>query len=149
MDFWSFGVMVFEMLAGYPPFTGDDDDQFYRAIKEGPIKCPPIFFNDKSKSLVLNLLERDPTKRLGVKGSPYGDARKHEYFENLDWKKLQNCEIEPGFKPKVNSPADLSNFNKDLTGEKPKLSQMDKKLQKTIDNNIFRGFSFTSKDIRA
>ena len=35
-DFWSFGVMVFEMLAGYPPFAGDDEEQMFRAIKERP-----------------------------------------------------------------------------------------------------------------
>ncbi len=98
---------------------------------------------------MLNFLDRDPSKRLGMKNSIYGDARKHKYFETINWNKLLKCEVEPSFKPKVNSPSDLSNFNKDLTGEKAKLSQMDKKLQKTIDNNIFRGFSFTSKDLRA
>ena len=142
-SFWQLNLVYL----GYCPFHGNDQSQFERSITGSNIKFPNFIDNEVTKAFILHLLDRDPLSRLGMNSSPHGDIRKNKYFENINWLKLQYCEIEPTFRPKVKSATDLSNFDKDLTTGKPKLSHMDKKLQKTIDNNIFRGFSFTSKNI--
>lgn len=147
VDFWSFGVLLYEMLTGYSPFHGDDEEQLFQAIQEHDVLYPSSM-NEASAVCVRQLLERDPTRRLGVRTSPHGDIRLHPFFARIDWNKLENKQIEPPFKPKVKSPTDVSNFDPDFTSEMPRLSQIDVKLLKTIDDEIFRGFSFIERGFR-
>ncbi len=147
VDFWSFGVLMYEMLTGYSPFHGDDEEQLFQAIQEFDVLYPTTL-SDHSANFIKMLLERDPQKRLGMRTSPYGDIRKHPFYSRIDWNKLENRQIEPPFKPKVKSAFDVSNFDPDFTTEQPRLSKIDGKLLKTIDEDIFRGFSFINKDFR-
>ena len=100
VDFWSFGVLLYEMLTGYSPFHGDDEEQLFQAIQEYEVLYPSTI-SEQSVSCVRFLLERDPVKRLGMKTSPHGDIRLHPFFQKIDWTKLENRQIEPPFKPKV------------------------------------------------
>ena len=100
VDFWSFGVLLYEMLTGYSPFHGDDEEQLFQAIREHDVLYPSSM-SEQSSSCVKCLLQRDPVKRLGMKTSPYGDIRLHSFFQKIDWVRLENRQIEPPFKPKV------------------------------------------------
>jgi len=100
VDFWSFGVLMYEMLTGYSPFHGEDEEELFQAIQHHDVPYPNSI-SENSISCVKKLLERDPLKRLGMKTSPYGDIRSHPFFSKIDWRKLENREIEPPFKPKV------------------------------------------------
>lgn len=100
VDFWSFGVLLYEMLTGYSPFHGDDEEQLFQAIQEHDVLYPSNM-SDASATCVRQLLERDPTRRLGVKTSPHGEIRQHSFFARIDWTKLEQKQIEPPFKPKV------------------------------------------------
>lgn len=144
VDFWSFGVLMYEMLTGYSPFHGEDEEELFQAIQHHDVPYPNSI-SDNSVSCVKMLLERDPLKRLGMKTCPHGNIRNHSFFSKIDWRKLENREIEPPFKPKVKSATDVSNFDPDFTSETPRLSQIDSKLIKTIDEEIFRGFSFINR----
>ena len=135
------------MLTGYSPFHGDDEEQLFEAIQKFDVLYPSTI-SEQSTSCIRCLLERDPVKRLGMKTSPFGEIRKHAFFSKIDWVKLENRQIEPPFKPKVKSPNDVSNFDPDFTSEQPRLSQIDGKLLKTIDEEIFKGFSFVNKGFR-
>ena len=135
------------MLTGYSPFHGDDEEQLFEAIQKFDVLYPSTI-SEQSTSCIRCLLERDPIKRLGMKTSPFGDIRKHPFFSKIDWVKLENRQVEPPFKPKVKSPNDVSNFDPDFTSEQPRLSQIDGKLLKTIDEEIFKGFSFVNKGFR-
>jgi serum/glucocorticoid-regulated kinase 2 len=57
------------------------------------------------------LLTRDPTKRLGT--SDAAEIKKHPFFRSIDWDKLFKKEVEPTFKPKVKSEADISQVSSD------------------------------------
>ena len=100
VDFWSFGVLLYEMLTGYSPFHGDDEEQLFQAIQEHEVLYPSSM-SEPSAACVRQLLERDPVRRLGMRTSPHGEIRQHAFFARVDWNKLELRQIEPPFKPKV------------------------------------------------
>lgn len=100
VDFWSFGVLLYEMLTGYSPFHGDDEEQLFQAIQEHDVLYPSSM-SEASAACVRQLLEREPVKRLGMRTSPHGEIRQHPFFVRVDWNKLELRQIEPPFKPKV------------------------------------------------
>ncbi|XP_053724171.1 protein kinase C delta type-like [Synchiropus splendidus] len=139
VDWWSFGVLVFEMLIGQSPFQGDDEDELFESIRSDTPPYPR-WITKESKSLLEQLFERDPTRRLGV----VGDIRAHPFFKTINWTALKKREVEPPFKPKVKSPGDYSNFDREFLSEKPRLSHADKNLIDSMDQTAFAGFSFVN-----
>uniref|UniRef100_A0A7N5ZPW1 Protein kinase C n=1 Tax=Anabas testudineus TaxID=64144 RepID=A0A7N5ZPW1_ANATE len=139
VDWWSFGVLVYEMLIGQSPFQGDDEDELFESIRTD-VPHYPRWITKESKSLLELLFERDPTRRLGV----VGDIRTHQFFKSINWPALERREVEPPFKPKVKSPNDCSNFDREFLNEKPRLSHADKNLIDSMDQSAFAGFSFVN-----
>ncbi|XP_030584589.1 protein kinase C delta type-like isoform X1 [Archocentrus centrarchus] len=137
VDWWSFGVLVYEMLIGQSPFQGDDEDELFESIRSD-VPHYPRWISKESKSLLELLFERDPTRRLGV----VGDVRAHSFFRTINWVTLEKRQVEPPFKPKVKSPNDCSNFDREFLNEKPRLSHADKNLIDSMDQTAFSGFSF-------
>lgn len=137
VDWWSFGVLVYEMLIGQSPFQGDDEDELFESIRTDTPHYPR-WITKESKSLIELLFERDPTRRLGV----VGDIRAHPFFKTINWTALEKREVDPPFKPKVKSPSDCSNFDREFLSEKPRLSHADKNLIDSMDQTAFDGFSF-------
>uniref|UniRef100_A0AAQ6APD4 protein kinase C n=1 Tax=Amphiprion ocellaris TaxID=80972 RepID=A0AAQ6APD4_AMPOC len=139
VDWWSFGVLVYEMLIGQSPFQGDDEDELFESIRSD-VPHYPRWITKESKNLLELLFERDPTRRLGV----VGDIRVHPFFKVINWLALEKKEVEPPFKPKVKSPSDCSNFDREFLSEKPRLSHADKNLIDSMDQAAFAGFSFVN-----
>ncbi|KAG7477980.1 hypothetical protein MATL_G00075550 [Megalops atlanticus] len=137
VDWWSFGVLVFEMLIGQSPFHGDDEDRLFESIR---MDTPhyPRWITKESRDLLEKLFERDPTHRLGV----VGNIRTHPFFKPINWTALERREVEPPFKPKVKAPNDCSNFDREFLSEKPRLSHSDKNFIDSMDQTAFAGFSF-------
>ncbi|XP_015683664.1 protein kinase C theta type isoform X2 [Protobothrops mucrosquamatus] len=86
------------------------------------------------------LFVREPERRLGVRGN----IRQHGFFQEICWEALERKEIDPPFRPVVKSPGDCSNFDKEFLNEKPRLSVGDRTLVNSMDQNMFRTFSFTN-----
>uniref|UniRef100_A0A665UD49 Protein kinase C n=1 Tax=Echeneis naucrates TaxID=173247 RepID=A0A665UD49_ECHNA len=139
VDWWSFGVLVYEMLIGQSPFQGDDEDELFESIRSD-VPHYPRWITKEAKSLLEQLFERDPTRRLGV----VGDIRAQPFFKTINWSALEKREVEPPFKPKVKSPSDCSNFDREFLSEKPRLSHADKNLIDSMDQAAFAGFSFVN-----
>uniref|UniRef100_A0A3Q3IKM8 Protein kinase C n=1 Tax=Monopterus albus TaxID=43700 RepID=A0A3Q3IKM8_MONAL len=139
VDWWSFGVLVYEMLIGQSPFQGDDEDELFESIKSDTPHYPR-WITKEAKNLLEKLFERDPTRRLGV----VGDIRAHPFFKAMNWPALEQREVEPPFKPKVKSASDCSNFDREFLSEKPRLSHGDKNLIDSMDQAAFAGFSFVN-----
>ncbi|XP_041638413.1 protein kinase C delta type-like isoform X3 [Cheilinus undulatus] len=139
VDWWSFGVLVYEMLIGQSPFQGDDEDELFESIRSDTPHYPR-WITKEAKSLLELLFERDPCRRLGV----VGDIRAHPFFRNINWPALERREVTPPFKPKVKSPGDCSNFDREFLSEKPRLSHADKNLIDSMDQTAFSGFSFVN-----
>uniref|UniRef100_A0A8C1EMZ5 Protein kinase C n=1 Tax=Cyprinus carpio carpio TaxID=630221 RepID=A0A8C1EMZ5_CYPCA len=137
VDWWSFGVLLYEMLIGQSPFQGDDEDELFESIRMD-VPHYPRWITKEAKDLLEKLFERDPTRRLGV----VGNIRGHAFFKTINWPALEKREVSPPFKPKVKSPNDCSNFDREFLSEKPRLSQSDKNLIDSMDQSAFAGFSF-------
>ncbi|XP_077582045.1 protein kinase C delta type-like [Stigmatopora nigra] len=139
VDWWSFGVLLYEMLIGQSPFQGDDEDELFESIRSDTPHFPRWITKEAKKLLEL-LFERDPTRRLGV----VGNIRAEPFFKSINWPSLEKRQEEPPFKPKVKSPSDCSNFDREFLSEKPRLSHGDKNLIESMDQSAFFGFSFVN-----
>lgn len=110
VDWWSVGILLYEMLTGQPPFTGHNRQKVQKKIIKDRIKLPP-FLTSEAHSLLKGLLQKDPSKRLGSGASGSDDIKGHNWFKSISWKKLEAREIQPTFKPDVNGNCCTANFD--------------------------------------
>ncbi|XP_065903954.1 cAMP-dependent protein kinase catalytic subunit 1-like [Dysidea avara] len=109
LDWWMFGIMVYELVAGYTPFFGYDE---YTTV-EKIIACKlsvPLHFSKELKNIVYHLLQADVSRRLGNLRNGVADIKLHQWFEQTDWMAIFNKKVEPPIIPKCSGPADTSNF---------------------------------------
>ncbi|XP_076015821.1 protein kinase C theta type [Genypterus blacodes] len=139
VDWWSFGVLLYEMLIGQSPFHGRDEEELFQSIRTDNPSYPRWLSKD-SRDILVKLFVREPEERLGMKGN----IRQHSFFGAIDWQALEQREVEPPFRPTLTSPSDCSNFDKEFINEKPRLSCADRTLINSVDQTMFRNFSFTN-----
>merc|ERR1711988_1145359 len=109
-DWWAFGVLLFEMLAGYPPFY-DESGGFgtYKKILKGVVEYPDHCTAD-AVDLMSKLLVADLTKRYGNLHKGAADIMEHKYFETVDWNMARKKEIVVPMIPDVEGADDTSYF---------------------------------------
>uniref|UniRef100_A0A8D3CEV1 Protein kinase C n=1 Tax=Scophthalmus maximus TaxID=52904 RepID=A0A8D3CEV1_SCOMX len=139
VDWWSFGVLLYEMLIGQSPFHGRDEEELFQSIRTDNPVYPHCLAKD-SKDILVKLFVREPEERLGVKGN----IRQHSFFRGTDWNALEQRHVAPPFRPTLTSPSDCSNFDKEFINEKPRLSCADRTLINSVDQTMFRNFSFVN-----
>ncbi|RIA98707.1 kinase-like domain-containing protein [Glomus cerebriforme] len=110
VDWYSLGVLIFEMLAGYPPFYDDDHMRLYEKILSGRIKYPS-FFDPIAKDLLKRLLTSDLSKRYGNLKGGSNDIKSHQWFKGIDWDRLIKREVQAPYIPNVSGEGDASNFD--------------------------------------
>ncbi|XP_046383813.1 putative protein kinase C delta type homolog [Ischnura elegans] len=143
VDWWSFGVLLYEMLTGQSPFSGPDEDELSAAIcHQQPLF--PRYLTREAKDILSLLLEKDPGIRLGSAGCPAGDVVDQPFFQPIDWVRLERKELEPPFKPRTRHPLDLQYFDSTFTMERPHLSPVDPEILRSMDQSQFQGFSYTN-----
>ncbi|KAM6985661.1 protein kinase C theta type [Aplochiton taeniatus] len=139
VDWWSFGVLLYEMLIGQSPFHGRDEEELFQSIRtDNP--CYPRWLTKDAKDILIKLFVREPEQRLGMKGN----IRHHSFFKDTDWNALEKRQVEPPFRPTVTSASDCSNFDKEFINEKPRLSCADRALINSVDQTMFNNFSFVN-----
>lgn len=141
VDWWSMGTLIFEMLSGLPPFYSRNVNSMYEKILKAELK-PPAYFSDEAKSLVSELLIRDPSKRLGGGPTDVEEITVHAFFAPLDMVKVYNCEYAPEYKPKVSNNLDTSNFDPQFTREQAVDSVVDNSALQKVETK-FEGFTYT------
>lgn len=114
VDFWSLGVLLFEMCCGWSPFYAEDTQQMYRNICFGKIKFPRGAIGDDGKQFVKGLLNRNPKHRLGAKNDAQ-DLKDHAFFKDIDFVALSQKQLTPPFKPSVESDESVANFDPEFT----------------------------------
>ncbi|KAK6030278.1 kinase domain protein [Ostertagia ostertagi] len=105
VDWWSLGVLIFELLHGQPPFYGDSTDEVFEAIRQGDISFPDDL-DVSARDLISLLLDRDPSRRAV-------DICAQKWFADVDWEKARNLSVQPPLIPAPFEVTDLSPLSGD------------------------------------
>lgn len=110
VDWWTLGILMYEMMVGQPPFVDDDPMGIYQQILNGKLNFPR-FIERNAKSLIKKVLVADLTKRFGCLKNGADDIKKHKFFHGLDWGQLINRDLHAPVIPLVKDDTDTSNFD--------------------------------------
>ncbi|KAG9007150.1 hypothetical protein FRB94_014623 [Tulasnella sp. JGI-2019a] len=145
VDWWTLGVLLYEMMTGLPPYYDENTNDMYRKILNDTLRFGEEIGPD-ARDLLTKLLTRDPAQRLGVDGAD--EIKRHPFFsKHIDFDMLAAKKIQPPFKPSVASAIDTSNFDQVFTSEQPVDSvTADSDLSKTVQDQ-FAGFSYDGRDL--
>merc|ERR1712039_199822 len=102
VDWWTLGILIYEMIVGYPPFVDEDPMGIYQKILSGKIVFPKMF-DKNAKGLVKKLLTADLGKRYGNLKNGVDDIKHHKWFKNTNWGDLLEKKVPSPFKPSVKS----------------------------------------------
>ena len=145
VDWWSFGILVFNMLTGTSPFYNENVNKMYKMIINDDIDFPS-FVSPVAKQFISKLLEKDPDRRLGSGEFGFETIKNHPFFEGLNWDDLLNKRIAPEWIPEdkceeneIITECNFTNNDTIITFEDSSL--IDKKTQ-----DEFVGFSFVDKN---
>jgi len=110
VDWWALGILIFEMLSGYPPFYDNEPVGIYKKIIAGIIEFPR-FFDVKAKDLIRKLLNPEISFRMGVNDD--GESvKKHKWFRGVDWDEVFGRDIPAPWIPVLKNEEDCSWFEK-------------------------------------
>ncbi|XP_076939783.1 serine/threonine-protein kinase AtPK1/AtPK6-like [Bidens hawaiensis] len=110
-DWWSVGILLYEMLTGKPPFTHSNRKKLQEKIINEKVKLLPRL-SGEAHSLLKGLLQKDPVLRLGSGPRGSDDIKNHKWFRTINWKKLESRDLQPKFKPDVSGEDCTENFDK-------------------------------------
>lgn len=157
VDFWSLGVLVFEMCCGWSPFYADDTQQMYKNIAFGKVRFPRDALSNEGRNFVKGLLNRNPKHRLGAKNDAE-ELKAHAFFADTDWNAMMNKMVVPPFKPKLKSVMDTSNFDPEFTNALQNSSSLNARVAALATGAMpastplspgmqanFRGFTFVDE----
>ena len=134
IDWWSFGVIAFQLLCEKLPFASANRGRLFELIINSAPRIPPSV-DGVARSFLNELLQKNPASRLGSVGT---DIAAHPFFDGIDWDKVAKKEYPPDFIPYVSTPDSVENFDDDITSQEPAESYVD---MGSLSLNV-QGFSY-------
>lgn len=135
VDWWALGILLFEMLAGRPPFVDDTPLGIYKKIIAGKIEFPALF-DCSAKSLIKRLLIHEPNKRYGCLKDGAEDVKNHKFFRGIDWELCYQRKIRPPYKPNIQGPRDSSMFDTYAESTESSAPVIDSATQQALFHNF-------------
>lgn len=119
VDWWTLGILVYELMSGHPPFESNDPMQTYMLIMQGIDKAKFSGGDSKKKGaftpaiedLVKSLCQKDPSERFPMRPGGVENLRKQAWLATFEWDKLIARTLDVPYKPKVKGPKNLANFH--------------------------------------
>jgi len=141
VDWWSLGILLYELLTGWPPFYSDNTKILYRKILTAKIRYPASM-SSEAKDLIQRLLDRNPTTRLGSGPTDAKEIKVHPFFKEIDWDRLAKKQVSPPFKPVTTQPSRHRDTDEEIeVGSETKHTPLSSTWQAE-----FRGFSYARPD---
>jgi len=143
VDWWALGVLMYEMMAGQPPFEADNEDDLFESILHDDVLYP-VWLSREAVSVLKGFMHKNVSKRLGCVAAHGGEEaiKHHSFFKSINWIEMENRAVKPPFRPKIKSRKDVLNFDTEFTKEEPTLTPINLEVVKTINQDEFKGFSF-------
>ena len=134
-DWWSYGILLFEMLCGIPPFYCENTERMYDLITNAELRFPKrIQVSDNAKDLIKKLLIKQQDKRLGV-NKGFEEIKTHPFFQGFDFDALLAKKLEAPFIPVLKDSLDVGNFDEEFTSEDIATSVIPEKNMELIKRN--------------
>jgi len=146
VDWWAFGILIFEILMGFTPFCGENMDSIFANVLEGNIDCPK-HMDPQARDLVTKLLVQDPAKRLGSSKSGSRGLQRHPFFKGVDFQAARSRKLNAPFVPSVSGADDTSMFIKyngkegQKGGDKVELGEETSMMVSEEEQKMFTRFS--------
>jgi protein kinase A len=110
VDWWAFGILIYEFLVGQPPFWDQNPMKIYEQIVEGKVRYPSAMGED-ARDLIGGLCTVDVSKRLGHMSGGASTIKAHPWFKNIDWDALYHRKMQGPIVPHLKSADDTRNFD--------------------------------------
>lgn len=146
VDWWGFGVLLYEMIMGESPFPGDDEEEVFDAIVNEEVLYPKRL-DSVSKDILRKLMCKVPENRLGYGTQDAEAIMQHAFFSDIDFQQVLEKKIKPDFVPSLKSADDVSFFDSEFVSEKVELTPaLEFSRELTIEEqNMFLEFDFTAE----
>lgn len=147
VDWWSVGVLTYELLTGASPFTVEGEKNTQQEITKRIVRCSypvPPDVSPEVQDFIRKLLVKDPRRRLGGGEDDAEELKRHPFFQNLDWEAVARREVSAPFVPVLQHAADTCNFADEFTRMPPTDSPA--QAPKHHDK-LFLGYSYVAPSI--
>ncbi|KAI9484761.1 kinase-like domain-containing protein [Zychaea mexicana] len=135
VDWWTLGVLLYEMIVGEAPFKADTESELFEAIINDELECPAFMSRD-AQNICHALLQKDPLRRLGTGPRGAVEIRAHAFFRQVKWDNLLAKRVKAPFLPTIKGRADTSNFDQQFTSQFPVLTPVATMLSATQQQNF-------------
>jgi len=112
VDWWTLGILNFELLGGHPPFESGSPMQIYQKVTKGINKVQfPKACKGTVESLIKGNCHANPSERLPMKKGGLDNVKKHDWYKGFDWTAMEGCTMDAPYKPLIKNKKDMANFS--------------------------------------